>query len=53
MSDKRRTFFPQLKQEAAALVLDQGYTYAAACEAIILGESALRRWVKQLMQYHA
>ncbi len=48
MSDKRRTFSPQLKQEAAALVLGQGYTYSAACEAIGMGESALRRWVKQL-----
>jgi len=48
MSNKRRTFSPQLKQEAAALVLDQSYTYSAACEAIGVGESALRRWVKQL-----
>ena len=50
MSDKRRTFSPQLKQETAALVLDQSYTYAAACEAIGVGESALRRWVKQLRE---
>ena len=50
MSDKRRTFSTQFKHEAAALVIDQGYTYPAACDAVGVGESALRRWVKQLSE---
>jgi transposase len=50
MSDKRRTFSTQFKCEAAALVIDQRYTYLAACEAVGVGESALRRWVKQLTE---
>jgi transposase-like protein len=50
MSDKRRTFSTQFKCEAAALVIDQHYTYPAACEAVGVGESALRRWVKQLTE---
>lgn len=48
MSTKRRTFTTEFKREAATLVLDQGYTYTAACEAVGVGESVLRRWVKQL-----
>ncbi len=50
MSDKRRTFSPEFKCEAAALVIDQGYTYPTACKAVGVGESALRRWVKQLSE---
>jgi transposase len=50
MSNKRRTFTTKFKYEAAALVIDQGYTYPAACEAVGVGESALRRWVKQLTE---
>ncbi|MCL9914376.1 IS3 family transposase [Pseudomonas aeruginosa] len=44
MSKQRRTFSAEFKREAAALVLDQGYSH------ISLGvvDSALRRWVKQL-----
>jgi transposase len=30
------------------LVLDQGYSVTAACRAIGVGETALRRWVEQL-----
>lgn len=31
MSRKRRSFSPEFKQEAASLVLDQGYTIPQAC----------------------
>ncbi len=48
MSNKRRTFTTEFKYEAAGLVIDHGYSYPAACEAVGIGESALRRWVKQL-----
>jgi len=50
MTDKRRTFSTQFKCEAAALVIDQGYTYPAACKAVGVGESALKRWIKQLSE---
>ena len=50
MSDKRRTFSPEFKYEAAAMVLDQNYSYPAACKAVSIGESALRRWVRQLTE---
>jgi len=53
MSEKRRTFTTEFKSEAASLVLDQGYTYAAACKAVGAGESALRRWVTQLKEERA
>ena len=48
MTKKRRTFSPEFKQEAASLVLDQGYSYPQACTSLGVGESALRRWVHQL-----
>ncbi|MEV1306880.1 transposase, partial [Pseudomonas aeruginosa] len=48
MSDEQATttFSAEFKREAAALVLDQGYSHIDACRS--LGGSALRRWVKQL-----
>lgn len=49
MSFKRRTFSPEFKREAASLVLDQDYSYPQACESLNVGESALRRWAKQLL----
>lgn len=48
MNKQRRSFTPEFKQEAASLVLDQGYTIAQACTSLDVGESAMRRWVKQL-----
>jgi len=50
MTRKRRTFSPEFKQEAASLVLDQGYSIPQACTSLGVGESALRRWVDQLSQ---
>ena len=45
MSDDQETthFSPELKQEAARLVLDQGYGILQAC-------CALRRWAGQMSQ---
>ncbi|WP_239424698.1 IS3 family transposase [Pseudomonas aeruginosa] len=48
MSKQRRTFSAEFKREAAALVLDQGYSYIDACRSPGVVDSALRRWVKQL-----
>jgi transposase len=46
----RKSYPPESKQEAASLVLDQGYTRKAASEAIGVGYTVLDRWVKQLRQ---
>lgn len=44
----RRTFSPVFKREAASLVLDQGYSVVQACEAVDVGQTAMRRWIEQL-----
>ena len=48
MSKQRRTFSPEFKQQAACLVLDQGYSHVEASRSIGVGESLIRRWVQQL-----
>ncbi|WCU21614.1 IS3-like element IS222 family transposase [Pseudomonas aeruginosa] len=48
MSKQRRTFSAEFKREAAALVLDQGYSHIDVCRSLGVVDSALRRWVKQL-----
>ena len=44
----RRSFSIEFKVEAASLVLDQQYSITEACEAVGVGETAMRRWVGQL-----
>ena len=46
----RRTFTTEFKHEAASLVVDQGYRISQACEAMNVGQTAMRRWVEQLRQ---
>jgi transposase len=46
----RRTFTTEFKHDAASLVLDQGYSIPQACEAMNVGQTAMRRWVEQLRQ---
>ena len=48
MSKQRRTFSPEFKQQAASLVLDQGYSHVEASRSVGIGELVLRRWVQQL-----
>lgn len=50
MTRKRRSFSPELKQEAASLVLDRGYTIAQASVSLGVGETAVWRWVNQLAE---
>lgn len=45
----RRTFSPEFKCEAAALVVDRGYSIAQAGEAMGVGKTAMQRWVHQLI----
>ncbi|TDX22494.1 transposase-like protein [Modicisalibacter xianhensis] len=48
MTRKRRSFTPEFKQEAACLVLGQGYSITEACRLLGISESVLRRSIKQL-----
>ncbi len=48
MTKRRRTFSPEFKQQAACLVLDQGYSHMEASRSVGVGETVLRRWVHQL-----
>ena len=48
MSKQRRTFSAEFKLEAAALVLDHGYSCPEACKSVGVGETVIRRWVDQV-----
>lgn len=48
MKRHRRIFTTNFKNEAASLVLDQGYSIQEACRSLDVGRSALGRWVDQL-----
>lgn len=50
MAKTRRTFSPEFKLEAAQLVVDQGYTIKAACDAMGVGKSTMEYWVRQLRE---
>ena len=50
MAKRRRTFSPEFKFEAALLIVDQGYTVRAACDAVGVGKSTMEYWVRQLRQ---
>lgn len=43
MSKQKRTFCPEFKQQAACLVLDQGYSHTEASRSVGIGESVLCR----------
>ena len=43
----KRTFSPEFKQECAQLIVDKGYSYREASEAMNVGSSTLEAWVRQ------
>nr|WKF55591.1 hypothetical protein HUO10_000035 [Paraburkholderia busanensis]WKF59920.1 hypothetical protein HUO10_004431 [Paraburkholderia busanensis] len=43
----RRNLTEEFKAEAVQLVVAQGYSITKACEAMGVGDTALRRWVAQ------
>jgi len=47
MSSKRRSFSPEFKAEVADLILAHGRSVSDVCREMDLGESAVRRWVRQ------
>lgn len=44
---RRQNVTEGFKAEAVQLVVTQGYSFAKACEALGVGDTALRRWVGQ------
>ncbi|MCV6611661.1 MAG: transposase, partial [Amphritea sp.] len=48
MTNKRRSYTPEYKLEAASLALDQDYSVPEAARSLGLNENVLRRWVNQL-----
>lgn len=48
MRRQRRSFSLEFKQDAASLVLDQGYSLVEAGRTVYVHENTLRKWVKQL-----
>ncbi len=46
----RRTFSTEFKLECAQLILDQGYSFRAASQAMNVSTSALESWARQLRQ---
>jgi len=44
----KRTFSSDYKVAAVKLVTEQGYSVAQACLELGIGETALRRWIKQV-----
>jgi transposase len=49
----RKQFSPEFKTEAASKVLDEGLSIRVACETFGVGDTAMRRWVKQLAEERA
>ena len=48
MARKQKNYSPEFRLEAAQLVVDQGYSIRAACEAVGASKSAIESWVRQL-----
>lgn len=44
----KRTFTPEFRLECAQLIVDKGYSYRQASEAMNVGSSTLESWVRQL-----
>jgi transposase len=47
MDEQHRSFSAEFKLEAASLVIDQDYSFSEASRSLNIGETVLRRWVKQ------
>ena len=45
---RRRTFTPEFKLEAAQLVVEQNYSIREAASAMNIGKSTMDKWVRQL-----
>jgi transposase len=50
---KRRRFTEEFKQDAVRLVVNEGYSFAAAAKAVGVGEQSLRKWHARLAPLRA
>ena len=50
MKRRNGSYDPDFRLESAQLVVDQGYTIKAACEAMGVKKSTLEYWVRRLRQ---
>ncbi len=48
MANQRRTFSEEFKQEAVALVVEHGYSYAAAGRSLGIRGNLIGRWTRKL-----
>ncbi len=48
MKRERRSFDAAFKLQVVKMVQDQGLTVAQVCQELKLGETAVRRWLKQV-----
>ncbi|SOD79453.1 transposase [Serratia sp. JKS296] len=46
----KRTFTTEFRLECAQLIVDKGYSYRQASEAMNVGSTTLESWVRQLRQ---
>ncbi len=44
----KRTFTPEFRLKCAQLIVDKGYSYRQASEAMNVGSTTLESWVRQL-----
>jgi len=50
MTKQRRTFSQEFKQEAVALVVEHGYSYAAAGRSLGVNGALIGRWKRELAE---
>jgi len=50
--EKKRSFSPEVHLEAAQLVVEQGYTVKAACDAMGVGKTTMEYYVRILRFEH-
>jgi len=48
MSQKRRQFDANFKLQVVQMIKDQGLSISQVCQDMNLGETAVRRWLKQM-----
>lgn len=53
MKQERRSFDTAFKLQVVQMIQDQGLTVPQVCQELKLGESAVRRWLKQVQAEQA
>ncbi len=53
MTNKRRKFDSSYKLQVVQMIKEQGLSVSQVCEDMKIGETAIRRWLKQVDAEHA